>query len=87
MSIAIWKKQIVTSCQKNSRVKRLFPSTYRYLVMENLTKTELEQEKKIVSMFDITTKDGRKNWLEAMYEYEDYLDEFEKKIRKAEKKL
>jgi hypothetical protein len=55
--------------------------------MENLTKTELEQAKKFVSMFDITTKDGRKNWLEAMYEYEDYLDEFEKKIRKAEKKL
>ncbi len=65
----------------------MFASPYRYLVMENLTKTELEQEKKIVSMFDITTKDGRKNWLEAMYEYEDYLDEFEKKIRKAEKKL
>ena len=53
--------------------------------MENLTKTELEQAKKFVSMFDITTKDGRKNWLEAMYEYEDYLDEFEKKIQKAEK--
>ena len=80
-------KQIVTSCQKNSRVKRLFVIPYRYLVMENLTKTELEQAKKFVSMFDITTKDGRKNWLEAMYEYEDYLDEFEKKIRKAEKKL
>ncbi len=65
----------------------MFASSYRYLVMENLTKTELEQAKKFVSMFDITTKDGRKNWLEAMYEYEDYLDEFEKKIRKAEKKL
>jgi len=65
----------------------LFASSYRYLVMENLTKTELDQAKKFVSMFDITTKDGRKNWLEAMYEYEDYLDEFEKKIRKAEKKL
>jgi len=65
----------------------LFASSYRYLVMENLTKTELEQAKKFVSMFDITTKDGRKNWLEAMYEYEDYLDEFEKKIKKAEKKL
>jgi len=65
----------------------VFASSYRYLVMENLTKTELEQAKKFVSMFDITTKDGRKNWLEAMYEYEDYLDEFEKKIRKAEKKL
>ncbi len=65
----------------------MFASSYRYLVMENLTKTELDQAKKFVSMFDITTKDGRKNWLEAMYEYEDYLDEFEKKIRKAEKKL
>jgi len=65
----------------------LFVITYHYLVMENLTKTELEKAKKFVSMFDITTKDGRKNWLEATYEYEDYLDEFEKKIRKAEKKL
>jgi len=65
----------------------LFASPYRYLVMENLTKIELEHAKNFVSMFDITTKDGRKNWLEAMYEYEDYLDEFEKKIRRAEKKL
>ncbi len=65
----------------------MFASPYRYLVMKNLTKTELEHAKKFVSMFDITTKDGRKNWLEAMYEYEDYLDEFEKKIRKAEKEL
>ncbi len=65
----------------------MFVIPYRYLVMENLTKTELEKAKKFVSMFDITTKDGRKNWLEATYEYEDYLDEFEKKIRKAEKKL
>lgn len=65
----------------------MFATPHHYLVMENLTKTELESAKKFVSMFDITTKDGRKNWLEAMYEYEDYLDEFEKKIRTAEKKL